>query len=476
MSVQKMQFEITRVNGISDYRIPVVNGRLVLVGTNGSGKTTICKIIQLFLSGHWYYLAKMSFSSVRLTVYDSESTETYLFDLDGLKKVMSEKDEQIIDSAAAFFVDRPVRIVDPEEDGPHLRFLRSLEKGKSSEGFAPLYFQMGGGELAPYYPDTFDQPEDAFLNNLRRDRNLVVQRFGRKILYLPTYRRIEAELNSLLLEDERDRRSRRMNLERDMYFENGIIHFGMADVERAITEKVEHLKSFSLQKQIALTQGYLHDVLAREYQNVDEERLRDLDPNLVLAVLGRIEASLLSNDEKTQIVSIVLGAGSQDWGDRDSIENRKIIMHYFTRLQGFYEELQQEEKQVKEFCDMCNKYLYYNEIVYDERSYRCYVESIGGIRGRADRDAREISLESLSSGEKQIVGLFSKLILEDDDNILVIIDEPEISISMEWQRTILIDVLNSRNCGCLIAATHSPFVFDNELVSSTHNLDEFLVG
>lgn len=124
---------------------------------------------------------------------------------------------------------------------------------------------------------------------------------------------------------------------------------------------------------------------------------------------------------------------------------------------------------------MCNRYLLHKEIVYDKGTYTCRVELLDGpgvVTG--DEGSFEISLESLSSGEKQIVGLFSKLILEDVDDLFVIIDEPEISLSMDWQAMLLPDVTKTRNFGSLIAATHSPFVSDNELVDYAHGLNEFL--
>ena len=36
-------------------------------------------------------------------------------------------------------------------------------------------------------------------------------------------------------------------------------------------------------------------------------------------------------------------------------------------------------------------------------------------------------------------------------------------MSLDWQRNILVDVLNAPSCCQIIAITHSPFVFDNDL-------------
>jgi hypothetical protein len=69
----------------------------------------------------------------------------------------------------------------------------------------------------------------------------------------------------------------------------------------------------------------------------------------------------------------------------------------------------------------------------------------------------------LSSGEKQIISLFSRIYLSDRSNYFVIIDEPELSLSVSWQKRFLPDILNSGRCNGLVAVTNSPFICDNEL-------------
>ena len=75
---------------------------------------------------------------------------------------------------------------------------------------------------------------------------------------------------------------------------------------------------------------------------------------------------------------------------------------------------------------------------------------------------KTIELTQLSSGEKQIVSLFSKMYLESEGKNIIIIDEPELSLSLKWQQMLLPDVMRSGNCGLLITVTHSPFIFENE--------------
>ena len=44
----------------------------------------------------------------------------------------------------------------------------------------------------------------------------------------------------------------------------------------------------------------------------------------------------------------------------------------------------------------------------------------------------------------------------------MIIDEPELSLSIKWQSMLLPDIIRSGNCKLLLTVTHSPFIFDNE--------------
>jgi hypothetical protein len=80
----------------------------------------------------------------------------------------------------------------------------------------------------------------------------------------------------------------------------------------------------------------------------------------------------------------------------------------------------------------------------------------------------------LSSGEKQIVSLFSHIYFSGDKNYFVIIDEPELSLSVPWQQRFLPDIIDTKRCTGLIAVTHSPFIWENTLEPYVRSLAEFI--
>jgi ABC-type glutathione transport system ATPase component len=65
--------------------------------------------------------------------------------------------------------------------------------------------------------------------------------------------------------------------------------------------------------------------------------------------------------------------------------------------------------------------------------------------------------ENLSSGEKQLLLLFFNVLTSAETASLFIIDEPEISLNVKWQRKLvdsLIDITTESSCQFLLA-THS---------------------
>lgn len=76
----------------------------------------------------------------------------------------------------------------------------------------------------------------------------------------------------------------------------------------------------------------------------------------------------------------------------------------------------------------------------------------------AEGKGEEIPIPKLSSGEKQLIILLAEALLQRGKHYVYLADEPELSLHIEWQRNILpaIKMLNPN--AQIIAATHSPEV------------------
>jgi predicted ATP-binding protein involved in virulence len=75
------------------------------------------------------------------------------------------------------------------------------------------------------------------------------------------------------------------------------------------------------------------------------------------------------------------------------------------------------------------------------------------------RDRTVISLDKLSSGEKQLLMIIFSIFLTDEKPCVLLMDEPELSLHVNWQQQ-LIDMIRGLNPNCqTIIATHSPSIF-----------------
>ena len=84
---------------------------------------------------------------------------------------------------------------------------------------------------------------------------------------------------------------------------------------------------------------------------------------------------------------------------------------------------------------------------------------------RVEIDGSNIPLESLSSGEQQLIHLLLETLAAADSTIMI--DEPEISMHVDWQQR-LVSSMRRINPNCqILLATHSPEIManiDNEFI------------
>ena len=81
-----------------------------------------------------------------------------------------------------------------------------------------------------------------------------------------------------------------------------------------------------------------------------------------------------------------------------------------------------------------------------------------------NENGAELGPDDLSSGEQQLLVLYYKLLFETEPDTLVMIDEPELSMNVVWQRNFLKDlqrIIELRNFDVLIA-THSPQIIHDK--------------
>ncbi|WP_321901760.1 AAA family ATPase [Burkholderia cenocepacia] len=84
------------------------------------------------------------------------------------------------------------------------------------------------------------------------------------------------------------------------------------------------------------------------------------------------------------------------------------------------------------------------------------------------------TFDELSSGEQQLLTLALKLTAYAGDNTVILVDEPELSLHVSWQRAIpvMLGIIGSRFGCSIVVATHSPII----VASATHPDDQCFVA
>lgn len=138
-------------------------------------------------------------------------------------------------------------------------------------------------------------------------------------------------------------------------------------------------------------------------------------------------------------------------------EHSKALKIYFDDFEKKYEVFEDFIDQLDLFTEIINSRLKFKEIRISRE------DGIAVYKSNTSKKNERLHLEQLSSGEKQEIILFYELIFESEKNIHLLIDEPEISLHIEWQLKFMDDLLRiaEKKKFKVTVATHSPQIINN---------------
>ncbi len=429
-------FEIIGLFGTDDIKIPFKDNIKILIGENGLGKTQVLNLFYYTLTKNFFRLSEYNFKNLTITFSDNKKIEISKKQVDELVDEIYKHPmvkELISDIGYSQFEVLRNKFLKDRKNWHRIEdnYIRSNTRIGRKFPMHHVFRVFEELEMQEHKHSSthFDKCKDDISHELK----------GIDILYFPTYRRVEEDLYNLGYDEDE------LKIDQD----NNLIQFGMSDVQKTfnrIENKIETLLKEGLS-------NFLKDVLKivmSKNSEIDKDifsRINDGDLAIIFA-----RAKNLDKEIKEAVLESV---AKKEFNDPLS----GLILQKLVEL---YENQKELDKSVKIFRDACNKYLINKSVFYDESAIKIYIKST--------RTNDKIDLKHLSSGEKQIVSMLANIYLsETDKRFLILFDEPELSLSMMWQKLLLPDILNSNKCDFLLAVTHSPFIFDNEL-------DVFAVG
>lgn len=446
----------------------------IIVGKNGSGKTTMLDILNSIISKRFYSLFKHKFSEIQL-ISDNGNINVYRKD-DEIRVERSDVVRAICEITSIQITESELYEIQEKIKNNALLNADSLDdRIKSALGKLSLRFSIKEAESAEMKNRYSDFP------------------FSVKSLYLPTYRRMEADILETILEPMMlfSRNSRAFLDERllDTLNNNEGIIIGVTnkDINSIVTKKWNEIVDIEKNRLNSLIESFLYSFLEtpsfstqNNYRPTDNI-LEKFDINEVYITLKEVftKTGIIKADDKEKLEGLKQYVESINEAksilDEDlTVEKQKepdlnSLMDFFrkrdiaTRIAISYEKIdnlmdmyrseQQNLEEIrKPFNDLRNilRLFIGKEVVIKEGELR--FES--GLKN-------SIKFESLSAGEKQLVTLFVYVKLALDKHSVIIIDEPELSLHLSWQRNFIKALTHGNKQLQFIISTHSPFVVSN---------------
>jgi predicted ATPase len=433
------KFSISKLYGERDVAIDFSSNIKILVAENGYGKTTILNALFGVLSGDISKLRQIDFENISIEFNDGES-----FVIDNTElKISTEtfKKNGIYDHLVRKVGETKIlRLLEEYFSLSPKQFYRSvILKSVASRTDIPA------SHLINILKDISSSKND-FTNFIEGREKLkeIRKKFDFNIVYLPTYRRVEQDFEELTNTNDIE------------FLDDHSINFGMKDVTRRFEEITKEIIASSV-AWFSKVNGQMLSQLIEGFKVDDEVKNSINEPDALKIVLDRIGDNI-EESYKRKIIKLV--------ETKEIFEGHDPLLYFISNLMKVYGQQKSNDQAIQEFSDVCNRYLVDKKVNYNESNV-----TIDIVRRK---NGKPVDIENLSSGEKQIISLFARLYLKRENNLAIFFDEPELSLSLEWQKTLLPDILNSGKCSFLFTTTHSPFIFENELAEHTVDLGHYI--
>ena len=439
------KFKINNLHNYYDVELNFKNDKTIYIGENGIGKTTILSMLYYLLDLNYERLSKYIFESLEIEFEGKKSVKITKSDIKHINSVVRSRKGRY----PKFIVDELINEIEQDENLMNellklettTDFIFNFELRKLYEKYSllhnypkPLIQELMVEVLERINPSGYME----LIGYIEELKNKY------KILYFPTYRRIEDDLVKLKTEAENVGPGGRTFNSKSS---GELIHFGMEDVEQRIKELLNKISKETNESYNNMTSGLLNTFSNGESIKISGE---NFDPEEVDIALSRL-GDKITDETKSIILSKI---------NKGELHKDKYLDYLVSSILKNYKTLAVIDGRINDFNERVNKYLFRKNFNYNPQLLRLDIKRTDTNREIVDDI---INLSNLSSGEKQLISTFSKIFLEDEKELIILFDEPELSLSVPWQEEFIYDISQASKCKFLLTVTHSPFIYSKLL-------------
>lgn len=421
-------FKVGKLFGEYDYFIPmnVEEHITAIIAPNGYGKTLCLRMIDALFAGRWSIFVEYSFTEVEFTFTDNS-------------KIILNKENKKDDPDFATTIGLKIVAITPSGTKSAPWRPRAIDSKTSYqlERYLPFLTRIGPNVW------THDQTGESY--TLQQ----VVENFGDSIpphIAEQIFGKVPAAISDLiekvdchLIETQRLLVMHKISDSREFRINGRRPAPVLAISKKAQTLKTviaDQLTAYAALSQ-SLDRSFPRRVISQQSSIPEDELKKKLD------VL----------DEKRQRL---MGAGILDTEVDDPVSFPSGPMEpAISRVLSVYAD--DTEEKLGSLSKLLARISLFRELV-NERfvTKDIHVNRDNGID--VSFNGKPVPLEKLSSGEQHQLVLFFELLFEIDENSLILIDEPELSLHVSWQKKFISDLkkIIKLNKFDSIIATHSP--------------------
>ncbi len=387
----------------------------ILIGRNGSGKTSILHLIRHAVSGEIHSLSKMEFSELKIQ----------LESFDGINKKslrFQQTEDALVVTISRKKTEFPLEIIQSDRlRSPRIRkeLFRIKEELKKlvPNVWLPVSRRLDFSETHDDYearrPKRIESVDERLRHLLER---LQGYRLRLESLLSNLYKQFECDVLRLILYDKE------------------------VDEFRGIA-----IQDWSEDDRHQLTQAF------KEAGLYDETVQKGIDDHFERASKAVNELSKADEAQVFEIDHVML---------IPLMKRTKSIIALSRQLESDKAQL---FAPIHQFENIVSEYFTPKNITVDDTGSISILPSL-------QTTAEVLTPDHLSSGEKQILILLIQALLNERRSVVYMADEPELSLHVEWQEKLLSSILSLAGDVQLIVATHSPDVV-SEFGNKVINLD-----
>lgn len=418
-----IKLEIKGLFDLFDYEIPLSNPEnlTIITGPNGFGKTMILNIIDSLFNKKFLFFQNLIFNEIHF-LFD-EQTEIIILKKGNISKQHLE-----------------INIIEKKEIVDNI-LVRSDKIKEGYEGLIARYFPAIRKLDAEHWQDRRNRRIFSRLEIFELFNKTFPDEIHNKVFFDYQSRKFDGIIKKIDVHMIKEQRL----LKRRFENENNTTEYA-AYIDDSIQEFANELSTlikFTINESSKISQE-LDSNFPNRLLN-EKGQLTETDFKMRFAQL---------KDKKEKLRKFGLSESFQEVPESFILENAKVLLVY----------LNDSEKKSSVFDDLLERLELFTNILNGRRfTYKSIkIDKEQGFSFVTSKN-KPLDLTDLSSGEQHEVILLYELIFKAKSNTLVLIDEPEISLHVTWQKEFLNDLMKIIDLQKIqvIIATHSPQIINN---------------